>query len=664
MSNPYYQRQEEFDPFTKADGQAVENELDAISAGFDKLPEPRAEGNGFIEPIHVGAATEPTHAVQLQQMSESLGSNEQYALAAQKAASDANTHKLGAESANNSAKNYRDLAESEADRAREEADRAKREADRLRSDVAAQISTVINDAASEADRAQSEANRAKSISDNLAMSGAQVIQQEVVNALPQIQAEVQRATDEANRSGASADRAQQIQQQIEQSYPDATEALPNIAVLKVGHLAKTIPNEQAFKLFGQDIRVNGDIYLELLGKLEKISSGTLVPVDPLSLDGAYYIYYTNDGLVVSSNAQSPVGHSTSTSRKIGGFYRQGSQNKHLYDLVINEFYREQQQRFSLLTAKSFNKSSEHEPAFMVSGGLLKTACNIAVIVDGQLLTFGANETITTPTLLVGVDYAIYATADGLIVSSNFTFPAGYNADNSRRIGGFHYGNNEFKSYSFYDLNFRPQCKDPRGMVIDISGSSFWADIYLLNTTPDALGTSAYNATIADGASPPKIPAKWGGNGTSQYANFTQYIATEVLAAFGKRLPNAHEFSVLAQGSVTGHVASVDPVTTKFDASARSLIGCEQVSGHMWQWGSEQWDRGNGSSGYAWYAAETNGKGSVYSALGSEGVGASVFGGGWDLSVRAGSRCSDWRYVPWTSYGSFAARGVCDHLQLG
>lgn len=320
------------------------------------------------------------------------------------------------------------------------------------------------------------------------------------------------------------------------------------------------------------------------------------------------------------------------------------------------------QNYLFSASNAFIKSETSEPAFHVSGGSLRTACDIKVSVDGKLLTFAANEVISTPVLLVGVDYAIYATADGLIVSNNFTFPDGYNADNSRRIGGFHYGNNQFKSYSFYDLNFRPKCKDPRGMVIDISGSSFWADIYLLNATPDVLGTSAYNATIADGSSPPKIPAKWGGNGTSQYARFTQYIATEVLAAYGKRLPNAHEFSILAQGSVTGYVASGDPVTTKFDASARSLIGCEQVSGHMWQWGSEQWDRGSGDSGYAWYAADTNSKGRVFSALGSEGVGASLFGGHWDDSGQAGSRCSNWDSESWHYSASIAARGVCDHLQ--
>lgn len=309
---------------------------------------------------------------------------------------------------------------------------------------------------------------------------------------------------------------------------------------------------------------------------------------------------------------------------------------------------------------AFSKSSSWEPAFHISGGQLKTACDISVTVNGVSLTFAANEVISTPVLLVGVDYAIYATADGLIVSNNFTVPDGYTAENSRRIGGFHYGDNEFKDYSFYDLHFRPKCKDPRGMVIDISGSRFWNDIYLLNSTPDLLGTSAYNAQIADGSSPCKIPAIWGGDGIAQYPNLTQYIAAEVLAAYGKRLPSSDEFEILALGSTPGYAAGTDPITTKFDASARSKNGSEQVSGHLWQWGKEKWDRGNGSTGYAWYAADTNGEGQVYSA-GSLAVGAVRLGASWGTSGFAGARASTWDSEPWRSYDDLGARGLCDHL---
>ena len=317
-------------------------------------------------------------------------------------------------------------------------------------------------------------------------------------------------------------------------------------------------------------------------------------------------------------------------------------------------------RLAALTPNTFIKAETSAPAFMVSGGQLKTATALTISVGGATVTHAANEVISTPVLLVGVDYAIYATADGLVVSNNFTVPDGYTAENSRRIGGFHYGNNEYKDYSFYDLHFRPKCKDPRGMVIDISGSRFWNDIYLLNSTPDALGTSVYNAQIADGSSPCKIPAIWGGDGTAQYPNLTQYIAAEVLAAYGKRPPSHDEFEILALGSTPGYAVGADPVTTKFDVNARSKNGSEQVSGHLWQWGKDVWDRGNGSSGYTWYATDTNGEGQVYSA-GTQAVGAVLLGAGWDDSGYAGARASTWPSEPWTSSVSVGARGLCDHL---
>lgn len=313
-----------------------------------------------------------------------------------------------------------------------------------------------------------------------------------------------------------------------------------------------------------------------------------------------------------------------------------------------------------LSANAFHKSQTSEPAFMLAGGQLRTASAMTIRVGDALVTHGANELISTPVLLVGVDYAIYATADGLIVSNNFTVPDGYTEETSRRIGGFHYGDNEFKTYSFYDLHFRPKCKDPRGVVLDM-GERFWADIYLTNTTPNLLGTSAYDAQIADGSSTPKIPAQLGGDGVQQYANYSQFAANELLACYGKRLPNYQEFQMLARGSVSGYVRGSDPVKTLLDSSARSIIGCEQVSGHMWQWGCEVWDRGNGTSGYSWHDI-AEGYGQMHAAH-SEGVGASLFGGNWDVSGRAGSRASYWNSEPAYSTSFVGSRGVCDHLVL-
>ncbi|MBJ7536944.1 phage tail-collar fiber domain-containing protein [Marinomonas transparens] len=311
-------------------------------------------------------------------------------------------------------------------------------------------------------------------------------------------------------------------------------------------------------------------------------------------------------------------------------------------------------------SNSFSKGIVSEPAFQLDAGTLKTVADLGVAIDGNFYSYDEGTGLVLPeSMSLGTDYAIYATPDGLVVSANFTVPDGYTALTSRRVGGFHYQDGVINEYSIYDVKYKPGVRDPRGMVRSPLG--IWGDIYLLNTSPDINGTSAYNVTIADGSSPPKVPVIWGGDGTAQYDDFSQYTAARMLAAYGKRLPSSHEFEQLAFGSVAGYAVGTDPVTTKFDASAKSMIGCEQVSGHMWQWGSERWDRGNGSSGYAWYGADTNGEGQVYTAD-SSGVGASLFGGYWVESGNAGSRASSWTNEPWYSYHYIAARGVCDHFE--
>ncbi|WP_022940109.1 major tropism determinant [Psychromonas hadalis] len=307
---------------------------------------------------------------------------------------------------------------------------------------------------------------------------------------------------------------------------------------------------------------------------------------------------------------------------------------------------------------NFEKSISNDPAFSNVVNVVSLACDVDVDISGVTCNFASGVNITMPALTVGTDYAIYATETELIASANFTVPDGYTAQNSRRIGGFHYGDNRIYPRSFWDLKFKPECNDPRGMVRTFQG--FWADIYLLNTTPDLLGTSAYNAQIADGASTPKKPAVLGGDGVSQYANFTQYTATKIAYAYGKRLPAPAEFYALALGAVGGHSAGVDSIKTIFDVDSRSDIDCEQVSGHLYQFGCSMASFNSGTISWKTHDPEENAKTYVHDLKGV------MFGGNWSdyngESGTSGASCTYWISVILQSQESMGARCICNHYQ--
>lgn len=309
------------------------------------------------------------------------------------------------------------------------------------------------------------------------------------------------------------------------------------------------------------------------------------------------------------------------------------------------------------------KQEKHRACFHIDGTDVKPSQEIRVTYDVGVFEFDTSETVSIPFLADGTDYKIFCLSGGTLSAQEWgtTDPV-----DSYWVGGFHHQDGEINEYSFYDMNYRPSAVNAQTGEIDPRAKvktplNMWASIYLLGNNPDVDGVSALGATIADGSSPPIVPAFHGGNGSTTYPNFTQYLATETLSAYGMRLPNHREFSVLADGTVTGYAVGTDPITVQFDDSTTSRFGIVGASGVLWQWGAENWDRGNGSSGYAWSAVDTNGEGQVYDA-GSYGVGASLFGGNWGDSGQAGSRASAWSLVPWSSTSSFGARGVCDHFE--
>ena len=265
--------------------------------------------------------------------------------------------------------------------------------------------------------------------------------------------------------------------------------------------------------------------------------------------------------------------------------------------------------------------------------------------------FGADADTTIPfaesrldtgvSFTPGRDYYIYLcykapagdvllpTAD-IVVSLNGTFPSGYTADTSRKIGGFHTlclavgtisghplsGMNagDILPASCWDLWHRPTCS-PEGMVY-VSELDFWADIYLQSGS-DTTTKSAFAATTTDSQS------------------YSQHI--EDLFKVGKNPLADEEFSCAAEGSnqKTNIAGSADPVTTggHNDTAGRRMIsnyGLEDCCGALYQWLSG-WSFGSNQT--ASYVADGN-KGSVYQ------VNALLAGGFWSAGAGCGSRCRD------------------------
>jgi hypothetical protein len=287
-----------------------------------------------------------------------------------------------------------------------------------------------------------------------------------------------------------------------------------------------------------------------------------------------------------------------------------------------------------------------------------------VDVAGTLVEFAAATAITMPALTAGTDYAIWVKDDATLqATTSFTSAPG--AGNWRKIGGFHYapGGNAaaqaggdatpaINEYSLWDLKFRPACVDPRGMTL--VADSFWADIYLLGVDHLTNGTSKYNVAIADGSSPPKIPTKFGGNGTAAYGSLTWWEANEVLQSWGKRSPTYDEFAALAYGTTEASSGGTDPASTILLQAYTSKWGAMLASGNMWIWGA---NFGGGAAGAGW-AANTGGRGSTYQM-----ENAVIFGGYWGETSNSGSRASAWTNSPTYSGNLVGARGVCDHLIL-
>lgn len=300
---------------------------------------------------------------------------------------------------------------------------------------------------------------------------------------------------------------------------------------------------------------------------------------------------------------------------------------------------------------------------------------------------------------VGSDYYVYicdsrqdAQDEQYIISLNSTYPSGWNASNSRKIGGFHYGrcrkindnmqpvnssgaifgtgwesavSNGILPRSVWTLGHRPKCS-PEGMVY--LGGGTWVDIYL-NSDDGAQGLkSEYNCAPMTGTE-----------------GMNWYTFTERLMKSGKRMPDYSEFCAYAFGSPQGldrantnawtATTNTGRGTTGSVVNAVSAVGCVDAVGRVWEWLNDLITRAEHATNAEYHPTQAWGwdkksplrdnatkydVGNIYQYY-AYSLAALIAGGIWNYGVHAGARAVACNNYPWYVSTSVGVRGACDSM---
>lgn len=337
-----------------------------------------------------------------------------------------------------------------------------------------------------------------------------------------------------------------------------------------------------------------------------------------------------------------------------------------------------------------------EKAYIYAAG--GSAPDTLKIMGGVILAVGKSIFKTIETTLtvanldeaafsVGKDYYIYicdptggdetVDADEVYkISQSSTFPSGFTAQTSRKIGGFHYGvvrrvngrgnpinssgaerGSGWESYvyngilpnSVYTLLHRPKC-DPTGMAY--VGNGLWADIYLSSDDGADGLRSVYNQNPITGTE-----------------GLDWYIANEKARRVGKRLADYAEFCQAAFGSpqgadgnntyawsATGNTARAKTGAVTYAVSATNI---RDLVGNVWKWVNEFCLEPTAGS-WTWQNVLGSGHGQTYIPSATA-LHAFICGGDWNGGVHGGDRAVNCGHYPWYVGASIGAWCVCDSL---
>jgi len=276
-----------------------------------------------------------------------------------------------------------------------------------------------------------------------------------------------------------------------------------------------------------------------------------------------------------------------------------------------------------------------------------------------------SATYATAANRAGKDFYLYAcapssgSAPDFVLSANATYPTGYNADNSRKVGGFHclggsvgtisghdltgYIKGDILPRSVWDLDHRSSSVN-EGFVYGKNNK--WVGIYLPSVSGGEL-VSVYGGTIADGASSEVFHSfkfeQWFGRIGQSCIDQSSFIA----AAIGAN-QSTNISTYTNPGTTGGHT----------DTAGRRMIsdiGCEDMCGVMWQWGYEH----GGPYGASSYIDAYDGNDSGVGGQQFNYPNRPRFGGSWANGVNCGARSSVWNLDPLSVYPDSSSRAVAE-----
>jgi hypothetical protein len=220
----------------------------------------------------------------------------------------------------------------------------------------------------------------------------------------------------------------------------------------------------------------------------------------------------------------------------------------------------------------------------------------------QDIELGAGDLDTGGGFQVGTDYYVYLVDDGaggvLVISANSTYPSGAAAENSRKLGGFHFGhircvNSRYAPVdgngvvfgatgtiwqnnvvigivpnSVWDLKNRPTCS-PEGMVLV---GNRWVDIYLSSAAEVVTFENSTNGLfVAAGL----LQSKYGMLPATGVDGLNWFSFQELAIRSGKRNQTYAEFVQDAVGNPGGQDNANDYGWTSLSNSqGRTRTGCQ------------------------------------------------------------------------------------------